>query len=360
MDTQRDGQIHLVSIVRSLISVLMISFSTQCIAYPTPFIAWTRVPTSITLPPKDLGTLSPASFSFYLTIPAVPYTQVNNYEYVCNTSGGNTEYSYVEYLTWLQPTPTLIFSQDPTWHPTTFAEYTSVSPLPPSGYTGTDALYKAANGPHPENAVPVCQPNPQWVGPTGHLSPSVGIRAGINGSAFQVGTYEMIITMRLAMHQVYAANTSDISQKTSDNELYTPSTLVEQRVYFNVPAHCNAPVVSEINLAHGSLVPNDAENHLRHAALSLNCTVGTLATLSLSTSTPSDTAYTTGLGINLGHGWDSELTISDGESTGKSLDILFSPGNTTPNLTIGSTLHGTSAKNPGSLQGSAVLTISVQ
>lgn len=113
------------------------------------------------------------------------------------------------------------------------------------------------------------------------------------------------------------------------------------------------PSAQSLEINHGDLSINSANNHYAAQTLSVSCDVPTnIRFFLLSNTTP---AYSHGqqFSVGLGHGWDSIVSVN-GVDKGETTMRWYSAG--TQNLTIGSRLYGESSKiQPGVLSGSATL-----
>ena len=113
------------------------------------------------------------------------------------------------------------------------------------------------------------------------------------------------------------------------------------------------PSAQSLEINHGDLSINSANNHYAAQTLSVSCDVPTNIRFFLLSNT--NPAYSHGqqFSVGLGHGWDSIISIN-GVDTGETTMRWYRAG--TQNLTIGSRLYGESSKiQPGVLSGSATL-----
>lgn len=113
------------------------------------------------------------------------------------------------------------------------------------------------------------------------------------------------------------------------------------------------PSAQMLEINHGDLSINSANNHYAAQTLSVSCDVPTNIRFFLLSNTAPAYSHGQKFSVGLGHGWDSIVSIN-GVDTGETTMRWYRAG--TQNLTIGSRLYGESSKiQPGVLSGSATL-----
>ncbi|WP_213134206.1 PapG chaperone-binding domain-containing protein [Citrobacter sp. FP75] len=117
---------------------------------------------------------------------------------------------------------------------------------------------------------------------------------------------------------------------------------------------------SKIELSHGGHSISSADGHTTSSSINIKCQLPSDVKFKLtlkSLNTPT-TEYSDGVGVGLGNGWDSVLTVENTNisASSPSADITIS-GN--GNLTIQSVLKKTASSQPGNLSGAAVMEISI-
>ncbi|HAI5696556.1 TPA: PapG carbohydrate binding domain-containing protein [Escherichia coli] len=113
------------------------------------------------------------------------------------------------------------------------------------------------------------------------------------------------------------------------------------------------PSAQSLEINHGNLSINSANNHYAAQTLSVSCDVPTNIRFFLLSNTAPAYSHGQKFSVGLGHGWDSIVSVN-GVDTGETRMRWYRAG--TQNLTIGSRLYGESSKiQPGVLSGSATL-----
>ncbi len=117
---------------------------------------------------------------------------------------------------------------------------------------------------------------------------------------------------------------------------------------------------SKIELSHRGHSITSADGHTTSSSINIKCQLPSDVKfkLTLKSLNSPTTEYYDGVGIGLGNGWDSVLTVKNTNitSSSPSADITIS-GN--DNLTIQSVLKKTSSSQPGNLRGAAVMEITI-
>lgn len=117
---------------------------------------------------------------------------------------------------------------------------------------------------------------------------------------------------------------------------------------------------SEIELSHGGHSITSANGHTAKSTIKIECQLPSdvKLKLTLKSLTSPTTEYYDGVGVGLGNGWDSVLTVENTNisASSPSADITISKQG---NLTIQSVLKKTTSSQPGNLSGSAVMEISL-
>ncbi|HBA9100691.1 TPA: papG chaperone-binding domain protein [Escherichia coli] len=117
---------------------------------------------------------------------------------------------------------------------------------------------------------------------------------------------------------------------------------------------------SKIELSHGGRSITSADGHTTSGSINIKCQLPSDVKfkLTLKSLNPPTTEYSDGVGVGLGNGWDSVLTVKNTNisAASPSADITIS-GN--GNLTIQSVLKKTASSQPGNLSGAAVMEISI-
>ncbi len=113
------------------------------------------------------------------------------------------------------------------------------------------------------------------------------------------------------------------------------------------------PSAQSLEIKHGDLSINSANNHYAAQTLSVSCDVPANIRFMLLRNTTPTYSHGKKFSVGLGHGWDSIVSVN-GVDTGETTMRWYKAG--TQNLTIGSRLYGESSKiQPGVLSGSATL-----
>lgn len=117
---------------------------------------------------------------------------------------------------------------------------------------------------------------------------------------------------------------------------------------------------SQIELSHGEHSITSANGHTAKSTIKIECQLPSEVKLKLTLKslTSPTTEYYDGVGVGLGNGWDSVLTVENTNisASSPSADITISKQG---NLTIRSVLKKTTSSQPGNLSGSAVMEISL-
>ncbi|WP_072007571.1 PapG chaperone-binding domain-containing protein [Escherichia coli] len=117
---------------------------------------------------------------------------------------------------------------------------------------------------------------------------------------------------------------------------------------------------SEIELSHGGHSITSADGHIAKSTINIECQLPSEVKfrLTLKSLTSPTAEYNDGVGVGLGNGWDSVLTVENTNisASSPSADITISKRG---NLTIQSVLKKTMSSQPGKLSGSAVMELSL-
>ncbi|MGT3165254.1 PapG chaperone-binding domain-containing protein [Yersinia enterocolitica] len=117
---------------------------------------------------------------------------------------------------------------------------------------------------------------------------------------------------------------------------------------------------SAIELSHGGHSITSANGHTAKSTIKIECQLPSDVKfkLTLKSLTSPTTSYYDGVGVGLGNGWDSVLTVENTNisASSPSADMTISKQG---NLTIKSVLKKTTSSQPGNLSGSAVMEISI-
>jgi hypothetical protein len=186
--------------------------------------------------------------------------------------------------------------------------------------------------------------------------PSKPLSITINISNLDVGSYTGTITVKALFVETFWSGSLKVP---SFPTAYIYSSGQNLPVNITIRNDCRTSSPSII-LDHGSLSFPEATGNEELEPIVITCTSDASMQLKLS-STQSPSGTYANVGVGLGNGWDSELYLTD-KSTGAS------GGNITVALTanqgktvdITSILRQTSTSTAGSLQGSAILTMTLQ
>ncbi|MBV8043993.1 PapG chaperone-binding domain-containing protein [Pluralibacter sp.] len=193
--------------------------------------------------------------------------------------------------------------------------------------------------------------------PINYIYPNIDIT--IAASDIPVGLSAGTIPIRFAFAEYFGVNASDIT-KFNDSLAFNYATLDDIPYNINILNKCSLISSSDITIAHGQQSIALANNSVQSAMVTVNCDQPASVSLSLTAMTPPTNKYTDGVGVGLGHGWDSSLTVSNsGISDTSSSGIVNIPSGSS-NLMVTSTLKTTNVAAAGLLQGSAVLTATIQ
>lgn len=295
--------------------------------------------------------------TFSVTTPAIPYGNTRKNTYLCQINANQPiTWKYNDWAHFVGKTGKIWGSSEKA-----IIELTTPSPAPPNVYTNPDYhLYKISTG-IVSGTQTSCQLGYTTITSSDTIPP-VTLNVTMPDD-LEPGVYDVDIDSYAGMNYAAAYDGSKIENRFSDNSLLNQAKQgypMSWTTPVTVTARCTSST-TQLNLQHGTHALNDAENNQTTRAFTLTCSEGAEATLTLSTNTPSDTAYTGGIGVDLGNGWDTVLAISDGRTTGATIVLnASSTSETAFPLTVISTIHGTPEKSSGALQGLAILTVTVQ
>ena len=176
-----------------------------------------------------------------------------------------------------------------------------------------------------------------------------------------VGHYEGAVLMRLGFASYHSDRLVHSSlSRWKLNEIENLAT-TQAKLPFDITINNKCEVFpSQIELSHGGRSITSADGHTTSSAINIKCQLPSDVKfkLTLKSLNPPTTEYSDGVGVGLGHGWDSVLTVENTNisAASPSADVIIS-GN--GNLTIQSVLKKTAASQPGYLSGSAVMEISM-
>lgn len=176
-----------------------------------------------------------------------------------------------------------------------------------------------------------------------------------------VGSYEGSVPMRIGFASYHSRKIMHpYLSRWSINDIDNIST-VQASLPFSITINNKCRVnPSEIELAHGGRSITSADGHTTKRTISIACELpeDVKFKLTLKSLTPPTIEYADGVGVGLGNGWDSVLTVekTNISASSPSADITISQQG---NLTIQSVLKKTAASQPGDLNGSAVMEISM-
>jgi len=181
----------------------------------------------------------------------------------------------------------------------------------------------------------------------------------LNVSGLSIGTFNGTIPVRYSFAEYFSVNGSEI-KKFSDNDAFTYTTLNNIPYRIEIINKCSLISSSDITIGHGQQSIALANNSVQSAMVTVNCDQPASVSLSLTAMTPPTNRYTDGVGVGLGHGWDSSLTVSNSGISDTSSSRIVNVPSGNSNLIVTSTLKATNAADAGMLQGSAVLTATIQ
>ncbi|EJF1949788.1 hypothetical protein M8A54_004179 [Salmonella enterica] len=235
----------------------------------------------------------------------------------------------------------------------------SLKPVTPYGYNSYGKIngyytFASRSAVNSYTMVKACFP----VGysyPINYTYPSVKIAIDITG--INSGNYTGTIPLKFAYAEYF--NTSSFIEKYSNSEAlqYSTTSLIPYNI--DITNTCSA-LSQSVSIDHGevnSLTANDSKSK---GKITITCDETALITLSLKAITTPLSKYSDGVGVGLGKSWDTVLSIknsslSDISPTQK---LNFPAGSNI--LDIESTLKKGEKSSPGFLQGSAVLTLSIE
>lgn len=290
-------------------------------------------------------------------------SETNKYEeYICNKDGKYVKYIYEDTQSYTLKQAEIYVANGNRLGYTTL-ELLTPSPVPPYGYNNPDYIqHKTSPGTVGADINMQCHVPAIWTDAGGMPLPQLTVRYTL--PLLPPGDYELYHRMFTGRHTVHTTTSANINARRTDNDFLAWLKQHTDNLYIfpiRVTAACT-PDATEVALAHGTLPLSTPGPVDVSTSFSLSCTPGATANLELSTYTTSDESYPNALGVDLGNGWNSALSISDGVETGREL-TLVAPDSTVPtvfNITVTSSLIGTQDKAVGSLEGLAILTISTQ
>lgn len=185
--------------------------------------------------------------------------------------------------------------------------------------------------------------------------PDVLIKVDI--SNLIVGNYTGNVDIKMAYGDYHGVYSTDIT-KFSD-------TLAFSKSYVS-PLPFNIRIVNKclftpdtIEIEHGNLVVTSASNNKVTSPVIINCINDALLSLNLITLNPSTVSYQNGVGVSLGLGWDSLLSLSSlGREEQSDLSIPVS-GGISNIIKINSVLKRNGMAGSGNLQGNAALRVTI-
>ncbi|HAX5209944.1 TPA: hypothetical protein JZG45_004862 [Escherichia coli] len=189
--------------------------------------------------------------------------------------------------------------------------------------------------------------------------PSFQIKLGVSG--LSSGSYTGNIPVKLAYAEHFATSASEII-KLSDDSAFDNVSVVNIPYEINISNACTITPES-ISLDHGSSFMGEAEGKSVQNTMFINCDEPASVAVTLkSRDVPSPaTSYSDGVGVSLGNGWVSELTICDsGLSDVSSTGGIISISESSLSCPIISTLRKNGTVTAGSISGSLVISLEIK
>ncbi|EIL1430902.1 TPA: hypothetical protein OMI58_005033 [Escherichia coli] len=173
-----------------------------------------------------------------------------------------------------------------------------------------------------------------------------------------VGSYNTVMKVKIQFSELFWSIGS-MYQKISNQTALDYAQEQNIPVDINVNNKCTVGH-KVVNIDHGKLAVDVAENNIVKKDISIHCTGETSITLRLHSNQQSKIYYDNGLGVDVGNGWDSLLSIksNDRAQYGKNItDVIQS--NETKNYSLQSVLKKKDNYSPGVISGSAILEASL-
>lgn len=196
--------------------------------------------------------------------------------------------------------------------------------------------------------------------------PSVSLRVDLPND-IPMGNYSGTIPLKLAMATSNADYPSSI-RRYSPQEAYPRLSSTKLINYeFNIISNCTI-FPNVIELDHGVLSLSTAQGNSKLENITFNCTGPAKGKLSLQvSSTPSIHSYNNALGIDLGNGWDSALSLVRTTTKEEGSQLKFDYSKATSSQTtntelfsVKSVLQKTTRASTGELAGNAVLMVTFE
>lgn len=192
--------------------------------------------------------------------------------------------------------------------------------------------------------------------PVNYTFPEISLTASVDG--VPAGRYEGTIPVRMAVSEHFGVTSADIA-KFSDSLAFSYSQVSNIPYSINITNTCSFSP-SNIEVTHGELRANEGEGNTAKAKLVVNCTSDASLTLSLTAVTSPTNQYADGIGVGLGDGWDTSLTIENtGISDSSQIKDVSVPANS--EFIIKSVLKKTpvSTSTSGVFMGSAIMRVDI-
>lgn len=266
----------------------------------------------------------------------------------CTTTGNIYVYYYASDRWVFIPQKILIAGKD-----------VKLMPSTPSGYANygilNDYYILAQRGDIEYNAVYGGCGKIGGTYPINYIYPNITLTASVTG--LPPGNYQGTIPVRLSYADYFGVSNSDIT-KFSDSLAFQYANI--SNIPYNIKITNSCTVSPDnISLSHGDLSIKAGDGNTTSSKLEVNCDSAASLTLSLTALTIPTQKYTDGIGVGLGNGWDTSLTIDNSGLTDSSpVKDISVPANTA--LTVRSTLKKTNNSTSGTSQGSAIIRVDIK
>lgn len=181
----------------------------------------------------------------------------------------------------------------------------------------------------------------------------------VDVTSLGVGKFTGDIPVRYSHAEYFSYYPEDI-KKFSDNLAFEHTTVNDVPYNIEINNNCNLTSLNDISLAHGEHSISSASGSVETSTFNINCEQAASIKLKLIATTASSNKYTDGIGVSLGNGWDSSLTIRNSTISDSSSSEILEAEAGNNEFTIQSTLKATNSAAAGSLEGSAVLSAEIQ
>lgn len=183
------------------------------------------------------------------------------------------------------------------------------------------------------------------------------IRVHLETNGLPVGHYEGVIPVRMAVVENYGKTPSDV-RTLAESLVFDHTTLLSVPYSITISESCTFSATN-LNINHGDIRTTNGDGNTASGQLGVNCTKDSSVVLSLTAVTTPHNKYNDGVGVGLGNGWDTSLTIVNtginDTTPSKTVNLR-----TTDVLSFRSVLKKTANSVPGELNGSAILRAELQ